>query len=134
MTVVGNASPIINLDAIGHMDLLQHLYDDILIPLAVHDEVTAASDEPGAKAVQSVEWITRRSLDQQHLASALRGELDAGEAEATAPAVEIEAELLLIDEQAGRARPDVWRWNTWAPLARFWRQSTQAAFPKFVLC
>jgi len=102
MTVVSNASPIINLDAIGHLDLLQYLYDDILIPLAVHDEVTAASDEPGAKAVQSVEWITRRSLDQQHLASALRGELDAGEAEAIALAVEIEAELLLIDEQAGR--------------------------------
>ena len=132
MTVVSNASPIINLDAIGHLDLLQHLYDDILIPLAVHDEATPVSNEPGAKAVQSVEWITRRSLDQQHLASALRGELDAGEAEAIALAVEIEAELLLIDEQAGRCaarRLEVEHVGTLGV-----RQSTQAAFSKFVLC
>ncbi len=48
MTVVSDASPIINLDAIGHLDLLRGLYDDLLIPPAVHDEVTAApgSQEP----------------------------------------------------------------------------------------
>ena len=92
MTVVSNATPLINLDAIGHLNLLRHLCD----------EVTAAPGEPGAGAVQSEEWITRRSLNQRHLASALLGELDSGEAEAIALAVETEVELLLIDEQAGR--------------------------------
>jgi predicted nucleic acid-binding protein len=102
MTVVSNASPIINLDAVGHLDLIQRLYGDLLIPSAVHKEITAAPGEPGAKAVQSETWITRHSLNQRRLASALLGELDSGEAEAIALAVETEVELLLIDEQAGR--------------------------------
>lgn len=102
MTVVSNASPIINLDAIGHLDLLRGLCDDLLIPPAVHDEVTATPDKPGAKAVQSEEWITPRFLSQTRLVSGLLGELDPGEAEAIALAVEVNVELLLIDEQAGR--------------------------------
>ena len=102
MTAVSNTSPIINLDAIGHLDLVRWLYDHLLIPPAVYDEVTVAPEKPGAEAVRSDEWITRRSLNQSRLASALLGELDPGEAEAIALAAETEVELLLIDEQAGR--------------------------------
>lgn len=102
MTVVSNASPIINLDAIGHLKLLQRLYGSILIPSAVQQEIAGAPRLPGAAAVQSEEWITSRSLIRSKFASALLGELDSGEAKAIALAVETDAELLLIDEQAGR--------------------------------
>jgi len=37
--VVSNASPIINLAAIGHLQLLNHLYAKIIIPQAVYDEI-----------------------------------------------------------------------------------------------
>ena len=102
MTVVSNASPIINLDAVGHLDLLQELYDEVLIPPAVYEEVTAAPEKPGARAVQGEDWITHRSLKRPRLASALLDELDPGEAQAIALAVETDVELLLLDEQAGR--------------------------------
>jgi predicted nucleic acid-binding protein len=76
MTAVSNASPIISLDATGHLDLVRRLYDHLLIPPAVYDEVTVAPNKPGADAVRTEEWIPRRPLNQSRLASALLGELD----------------------------------------------------------
>lgn len=102
MTVVSNASPIINLDAIGRLNLLRYLYGSILIPSAVRKEVASAPGLPGAEAVQSETWIASHSVERPHLVSALRDELDPGEAEAIALAVKTDVDLLLIDEQAGR--------------------------------
>ena len=39
MIVVSNTSPIINLAAIGQLELLQHLYGTIAIPQAVYHEI-----------------------------------------------------------------------------------------------
>jgi hypothetical protein len=99
--VVSNASPIINLAAIGHLDLLRALYETVSIPDAVRREITRFDDQPGADAVRTLDWITTRVCPRPDLAAALRGELDAGEAEAIALAVATDA-LLLIDERAGR--------------------------------
>lgn len=99
--VVSNASPIINLSAIGHLDLLRALYETISIPDAVFQEITRFDEQPGADAVRTLDWITTRVCPRPDLAAALRGELDAGEAEAIALAVATDA-LLLIDERAGR--------------------------------
>ena len=80
MTVVSDASPIINLNAIGHIELLRHLYGELLIPPAVYDEVTAASSKPGAEAVRSEDWIVRHSVNDSRLTSALLNGPDPGEA------------------------------------------------------
>lgn len=100
--VVSDASPIINLAAVGKLDLLHALYDEVLIPSAVQEEITAFSDQPGAREVRELAWIACRPCSRQDLVRALRGELDAGEAEAIALAVETNADLLLIDERRGR--------------------------------
>lgn len=99
--MVSNTSPIINLAAIGQLDLLRALYDEVLIPDAVYREIARFEEQPGAEAVQSMDWITCRSCPRPDLAAALRGELDAGEAEALALAVDMDT-LLLIDEREGR--------------------------------
>lgn len=99
--VVSDTSPLINLAAIGHLDLLRALYGTVHIPSAVHREITRFEEQPGAEAVQSLDWITSQACPRPHLATALREELDAGEAEAIALAVDAEA-LLLIDERDGR--------------------------------
>jgi predicted nucleic acid-binding protein len=39
MIVVSNTSPIINLAAIGQLELLRHLYGTIIIPQAVYHEI-----------------------------------------------------------------------------------------------
>jgi len=59
MIVVGDASPIIGLSAIGQLSLLQDIYGEISIPQQVYDEImTPASDMPGKMEIQSSSWIT----------------------------------------------------------------------------
>lgn len=58
MIVVSDASPLISLAVIGHLELLKHLYERVLIPEAVYHELTGSDAElPGASAVRTLEWI-----------------------------------------------------------------------------
>ena len=103
MTIVSNASPLINLARIGKLDLLQRLYDSVLIPQAVWDEVVVqGAGQPGAEEVSSAPWVRHSVVVNAQLVWALRQDLDAGEAEAIVLALETKAELLLMDERLGR--------------------------------
>ena len=104
MIVVSDASPLIALAAVGWLRLLHVLYGDVLVPEAVHREVTTANfHAPGAAEVSDAEWIRVQSVQERTLVAALSLELDPGEAEAIALAIESGADLLLIDERRGRA-------------------------------
>jgi hypothetical protein len=103
MNVVSNASPLINLARIGQLELLRELYGELHIPDAVWQEVVVAgAGLPGAELVANAVWIKRRSVTNSTLVRALRQDLDAGESEAIALALESEAELLLMDDSLGR--------------------------------
>lgn len=103
MIVISDASPLIALAAIKKLDLLRALYSELVIPAAVYDEITAVRPmAPGANDVREAEWIQVRSVKNRALVEALTLELDAGEAEAIALAVELDADLLLMDERRGR--------------------------------
>ena len=103
MTIVSNTSPIINLAAINQLILLQTLFDHIVIPQAVYDEIAVTgAGEPGAREVQEFDWISAYKVSNRPLVDSLAIELDAGEAEAIACAIELKANRLLIDEQRGR--------------------------------
>jgi uncharacterized protein len=103
MTIVSNASPLIALIRIGQLDLLRQLYSEIIIPEAVwHEVVVEGADQPGAEVVSSASWIVRRIVTNRPLVHGLQQELDAGEAEAIALAVEVDDALLLMDERLGR--------------------------------
>jgi uncharacterized protein len=101
--VVSNTSPITNLAAIGQLDMLRQLYAKILIPQAVYGELTFGDgSQPGGQEVQTLAWIETRQVADRVLVTALHLELDPGEAEAIALAVEVKADLLLLDERRGR--------------------------------
>ncbi len=101
--IVSNASPLINLARIGKLDLLRQLYGELNIPEAVWQEVVVrGTEQPGANEVQAATWIKRHTVTNRELVRALQQELDAGEAEAIALALELKAELLLMDERLGR--------------------------------
>ena len=103
MTVVSNTSPIINLAAIEQLTLLHQLYGRLMIPPAVYQEIAVMGPyAAGAQEVRQQAWISCATVTDRALVSALSIELDPGEAEAIAAAVELRAELLLIDEQRGR--------------------------------
>lgn len=103
MSIVSDASPLIALARIGQLDLLPKLYETLLLPDAVWNEVVSQGARlPGASATETAEWIMRRTVQNPTLVRALRQDLDAGEAEAIALAIEIDPELLLMDEKRGR--------------------------------
>ncbi len=103
MIIISDTSPINNLAAINQLSLLQQLYGTVIIPEAVYQELTDP-DFPvaGATEVQTLDWIQTRQVSDCTVVEALINELDKGEAEAIALALEIKAEQLLIDERRGR--------------------------------
>jgi uncharacterized protein len=103
MIVVCNTSPIIALACAGQLELLHGVYTQIIVPDAVFDEITVAgAGEPGAREITDAVWVKRQAAGNAPLVAALRIELDAGEAESIALAVEIGADLILLDERIGR--------------------------------
>jgi uncharacterized protein len=100
--VVSDTSPIANLAAIGRLALLQSLYGRIVIPEAVYSEIIAGGEDAGATQLPALDWIETRKVAGEALVNLLRIELDAGEAETIALALESKADLLLLDERRGR--------------------------------
>jgi len=101
--LVSDTSPINNLAAINHLHLLHQLYGTVLIPEAVYRELTDPNfPVAGATEVQTCDWIQTLAVSDLVLVKALNNELDLGEAEAIALAVEIQADQVLIDERRGR--------------------------------
>jgi predicted nucleic acid-binding protein len=101
--VVSDASPLISLAVVRHLDVLQHLYERVIVPEAVYREITGSAGLPGATEIQGLEWIASQPVQNDIVVRALQGELDRGEAEAIALAVELQAGLVLIDERRARA-------------------------------
>jgi predicted nucleic acid-binding protein len=103
MKIISDASPLINLAWIGKIEILSKLYGEICISEAVWQEVVVqGSGQPGSEEVKASQWIKRQEVGNKTLVQSLMLELDAGEAEAIALALETNADLLLMDERLGR--------------------------------
>jgi hypothetical protein len=103
MIVVSNTSPITNLAAIGQFHLLPHLYTHLHIAHGVWEELQAGGQHwPGYDQVSAADWITTHTVGNNALVTALRRDLDSGEAESIALALEPGAEWVLMDEREGR--------------------------------
>lgn len=103
MIVVSNTSPLTNLAAIGRFHLLRDLYGHLYIPQAVWDELNASGHVwPGREEVAGADWITRREVRDATAVAILCQHLDAGEAETIVLALELRADLVLLDEREGR--------------------------------
>jgi uncharacterized protein len=103
--VVRNSSPLILCARIGRIELLRAVFDYLLIPPAVHQEVVVrGKGRPGAAEVENGEWIRSRALERDEDLAALLARLYPGEAEAIALAVELGSEIVVIldDYQARR--------------------------------
>jgi uncharacterized protein len=104
MIVVSNTSPIFYLSTIGQLDLLRQLYNEIVIPTAVFNEIThVGNTDASAKAVPTLSWIKIQAATDRGFVDTLKAGLDPGEAEAIALAVELNADRLLMDERLGRS-------------------------------
>ena len=103
MIIVCNTLPLTNLAAIGQFDLLRHLFGRLHIAQGVWDELNEKGQHwPGRDQVADADWIERHPVRNQALVTALRRDLDRGEAETIALALELGADLVLLDEREGR--------------------------------
>ena len=100
--IISDTSPLMNLAVVGYLELLHELYDAVIIPEAVWSELSKLSSQHPEVATVTLSWLERQSVTSRAVVDALQAELDLGEAEAIALAVEKQADLLLIDERRGR--------------------------------
>jgi uncharacterized protein len=101
MIVVSDTSPISNLLQIGDLDLLRQLFQEIIIPQDVFNELCEVKTQADILSEQT--WIKTSTVAGSELKAELLKELDKGEAEAIILAIELHADYLLIDEVKGRS-------------------------------
>jgi len=108
--VVCDSSILIHLAAIGRISLLRDFFDKLIIPPTVWREVVEeGKGRLGVAEVESAvreEWIRVQPVEADFLLRSLKQDLDDGEAEVIALALELEADLVLIDESEARRKTE----------------------------
>jgi predicted nucleic acid-binding protein len=79
--------------------ILNQVYGSITIPKKVYVELCEIEEQK--HIIDSLEWIEIRSTSDLKLVEKLALDLDAGESEAIALAIELKADFLIIDELIG---------------------------------
>jgi predicted nucleic acid-binding protein len=102
MIIVSDTSPVSNLILIERLEILQKLFAEIIIPPAVHAEIIALKQfGKDLEEYQKAEWIKVIVPTNIQKVQTLQINLDEGEAQAIALALEIHCDLLLMDERIG---------------------------------
>lgn len=106
MLVVSNTSPIMNLAVVDLLNLLRQQFGEVIVPAAVIEELRLDTDYPGTDKIRqaiSEGWLHQEVVENKQIVLALKRELDNGEAEAIALALQLKADLILMDEHDGRS-------------------------------
>ena len=103
MLVISDTSPLRYLAVIDGVELLATIFGEVWVPRAVLDEMSASSSPELVRALvrNPPVWLCTREPSEQTLALVSR-DLDKGERAALALALDLHADLLLIDDTAGR--------------------------------
>jgi predicted nucleic acid-binding protein len=99
--VIADTGPINYLILIGRIDLLPALFETVILPAVVRDELKHRKAPPAVQQwiASPPSWAEVRQSASVHDAS--MEALDAGEEDAIALAVEIHADLILMDDREG---------------------------------
>lgn len=105
--VICNTSPIIGLISINRLSLLWELFDEIIIPQAVYDELCADSVQHRSEIETIQQCVDNGQLSIYHVQNEtavkqLYGKLHFGELEVIVGAKELNIPLAVIDERAAR--------------------------------
>ncbi len=100
MITVSNTTPIISLSAIGKIEILRDIFEEVIIPKAVYDEIKSKHDVYGYNEVD-LTFIKVETVKNTELVSHFLNLLDAGEAETIALSKELVADNTIIDENIG---------------------------------
>lgn len=96
MIVVSDSSPITNLIAVDKVEIICELFETVHIPPAVHRELLGYHQ-------QLPDFIHVTPVTESGVVKSLARDLDPGESEAIALALQLKSDYLLIDEKIGRS-------------------------------
>jgi predicted nucleic acid-binding protein len=100
--VVSNTSPLFYLHRLRHLDLLQKLYQRIIVPEAVVDELRVGRDQgEDAPDIAAYDWIEVRLVRVPQLIRLIT-DLGAGEAQTLALALEEPGSVVILDDRLAR--------------------------------
>ena len=102
LLVVSNSSIIIALARICHLDLMEKLFKKVIVPEAVWKELTVEG-KPGREKILRAGFIHVEKTGNKRLVAFLEEFVDRGEAEAIVLALELNADLLLVDDRDARS-------------------------------
>jgi predicted nucleic acid-binding protein len=97
---VSNTTPIISLSAIGKIKILRDIFEEIIIPKAVYDEIKSKHDGYEYNEID-LAFIKVETVKNTELVSHFLNLLDAGEAETIVLSKELGADNTIIDENIG---------------------------------
>lgn len=99
--VIVNSTPLIILSRINHLSILKELYEEIIIPQAVFNEVTNKEDFVCRQILKNLNWI--KIFECQNPDRRMyQAKLHAGEVEVMILAQELKADLLILDDNAAK--------------------------------
>lgn len=103
MKAVVNASPLIALARVNQLAILPQLFDAVLVPPAVYQEVTTQGERrPGAVLIAQTDWLQVQAPTTSPTIAPLLLGLDAGEMNVLLLAQEVQPAWVVIDERLGR--------------------------------
>lgn len=101
--VVSDTSPIRALDFLQRLEVLEALFGEVIVPPAVATELSRPTRWGPPVILSPHHFILVRSPTDTVAVNRWLQNLDAGESEALALAEELSADIVLIDEAAGRS-------------------------------
>ena len=103
MIVISDSTILIGLVKIGKLDLLKEIFFKVYIPEEVFKEVVErGKGKPGSKVIKEAAWIELKPVKDKIQVAFLLGSLEKGEAEVLVLAKELNADLILLDEEKAR--------------------------------
>lgn len=117
MRVISNTSPIIGLLSVNRLHLLSDMFDEVIIPRAVHDELFHPAHISDTNADELCYFMDDKAISvytviNSNAVEHLLGRLHRGELEVIIGAKELGIELAVIDEIAARKLADQFMLNT----------------------
>jgi len=103
LQIVSNSTILIALSRIGHLWLLEKLFNELIIPQAVYiDVVVKGAGKPGSKDVADAEWIRVFNVKDTEALDEFLSIIYRGEAEAIELALELGVDLIILDDDIAR--------------------------------
>jgi len=103
---VSNAGPLIHLSWIDRLDLLDELFEEVVVPDGVADEILrTGTDVVGGDAIRAAlaaGWLPVRAVTDKAEVAALTANLGQGEAETLVLMAQENGDLLLVDDRRAR--------------------------------